>query len=95
MPEPARLASDRVIYSFSPEHPPAIIVESGDRIVIETRDAYDRQFQGNLDINSYLRERNSRPSNPATGPIFRPWRRARRWPRREGRKDRTWQEPAT
>ena len=70
MPEPARLASDRVIYSFSPEHPPAIIVESGDRIVIETRDAYDRQFQGNLDINSYLRERNSRPSNPATGPIF-------------------------
>ena len=70
MPGPARLASDQVIYSFSPEHPPAITLESGDSIVIETRDAYDRQFQGNLDINKYLRERNSRPSNPATGPIF-------------------------
>ena len=46
MPGPARLASDQVIYSFSPEHPPAITLESGDSIVIETRDAYDRQFQG-------------------------------------------------
>lgn len=70
MPQPARLASERVIYSFSPEHPPAIVLDSGDRIVVETRDAYDRQFQGNLDIDRYLRERSSRRSNPATGPIY-------------------------
>ncbi len=70
MPRPARLASDKVIYSFSPEHPPAIVVETGDRIVVETRDAYDRQFQRNLEIDKYLRERKTRPSNPATGPIF-------------------------
>ena len=69
MSQPARLASDQVVYSFSSEHPPAIFVEPGDRIVVETRDAYDRQFNGNLDIDRYLRERSSRTSNPATGPI--------------------------
>ena len=75
MPQPARLASDRVIYSFSPAHPPAIIVESGDRIVIETRDAYDRQFQDDLDVKIYLRERNSRSEQSGNRPYLRSRRR--------------------
>src|SRR3990172_2369491 len=70
MENPKRLSSDRVIYSFSPQHPPAMVIKSGDVVEVETRDAYDRQFQKNLDIRRYLRERSSRATNPATGPIF-------------------------
>jgi amidase len=70
MENPKRLSSDRVVYSFSPQHPPALVIKSGDIVEVETRDAYDRQFLENLDIERYLRERNSRPTNPATGPIF-------------------------
>lgn len=64
------LSSNRVIYEFSAQHPPAIVIKSGDVIEVETRDAYDRQFQKSLDIGRYLRERASHPTNPATGPIF-------------------------
>ncbi len=65
-----RLSSDRVVYSFSPQHPPALVIKSGDIVEVETRDAYDRQFRENPDIERYLRERGSRATNPATGPIF-------------------------
>jgi amidase len=70
MGNPKRLSGDRVIYSFSPQHPPALVVNSGDMVEVETRDAYDRQFRENPDIERYLRERGSHGSNPATGPIF-------------------------
>ncbi len=70
MPNTVRLSADNVIYSFSPHHHPAIEIESGDTLVVETRDAYDRQFDDNLDLERYLRERRSRPTNPATGPIY-------------------------
>lgn len=70
MSETVRLASDRVVYSFSPEHLPAISVESGDRIIVETRDSYDRQVKEDMDIKHYLQEGRFRPNNPATGPIF-------------------------
>lgn len=64
------LGADHVIYAFSPDNPPALAVDPGDTIVVETRDAYDRQFVGTPDLDRYLRERRSRPSNPATGPIY-------------------------
>jgi amidase len=70
MENPKRLSADRVVYSFSPQHSPVLVIQSGDIVEVETRDAYDRQFRENLDIERYLRERNSRPTNPATGPIF-------------------------
>jgi amidase len=66
----SHLSSDKVVYTFSSQHPPAIVIKSGDTVEVETRDAYDRQFRKNMDINHYLREKNLHPSNPATGPIF-------------------------
>lgn len=68
--KPKRLSADHVVYTFSRQHPPAIVVKSGTVLEVETRDAYDRQFQQSRDVNQYLRDRSSRPSNPATGPIF-------------------------
>lgn len=70
MSEPVRLTADHVVYTFSSEHPCAVEVASGTTLVIETRDAYDQQFQESLDVSRYLRERSSRPTNPATGPIY-------------------------
>jgi amidase len=70
MENPKRLSGDKVVYSFSPQDPPALVIKSGDIVEVETRDAYDWQFRENLDIERYLGERNSRPTNPATGPIF-------------------------
>ncbi|MDD2764623.1 MAG: acetamidase/formamidase family protein [Opitutaceae bacterium] len=70
MPEPIRLSAEKAVYTFSPGHPPAVAAESGATLDVETRDAYDRQFHESRDVNRYLRERRSRPSNPVTGPIF-------------------------
>ncbi len=64
------LSANHVIYSFSPEQPPAIAVPSGSTLVVETRDAYDRRFRRDLDVESFLRERAKGLSNPATGPVY-------------------------
>lgn len=69
MAEPIRLRADRVVYSFSPWHPPLVEVEPGATLEVETRDAYDRQFAEHQDVARYLRERAGRRSNPVTGPI--------------------------
>lgn len=65
-----RLNADAVVSSFSSAHPPAIEVASGCTMVVETRDSYDRCFQGGAGITAYLRDRRTRASNPVTGPIF-------------------------
>lgn len=70
MSEPVRLTADHVVYSFSPNRPSAIEVESGTVLAVETRDAYDRFFRQDLDANRYVSERRSHPTNPATGPIY-------------------------
>lgn len=70
MSGPLHVAADKVVYSFSPKHPPAAAVDAGATIVVETRDAYDRRFQRGVGIEQYLRERSGVPGNPATGPIF-------------------------
>jgi amidase len=69
MTEPIRVGAERVVYAFSPDDAPAVEVEPGATVLIETRDAYDRQFASHRDIDRYRRERSARRSNPATGPI--------------------------
>ena len=64
---PLRLAADRVIHSFSPDHPPALSVDPGTVLIVETRDTYNRRFQRGLKIDEYLRDRGE--LNPATGPV--------------------------
>lgn len=70
MTSPLRLSADHVVYSFSATHTPALELVSGQTVVIETRDAYDRFFSRNPDVAEYLRRRSSLRVNPATGPIF-------------------------
>ncbi|MEW5816596.1 MAG: acetamidase/formamidase family protein [Spirochaetota bacterium] len=64
------LEADKVIYSFSSKHKPAVEVDSGERIEIGVRDAYDRFFQRLPNIKQYLLYNEKSLSNPATGPIF-------------------------
>jgi amidase len=68
--EPVHLNADHIVYSFSPDHTSAVEVDSGTVLVVETRDAYDRFCRQDLDVNRYLSERPSHPTNPATGPIY-------------------------
>ena len=65
-----RLTAEHVIYHFGPDSAPVITVNSGDTLIIETRDAYDRFFAIDHNISRYLRKDHSHFSNPATGPIF-------------------------
>ena len=64
------LNADRVIFNFSADCLPVLEVDSGSTVAVETRDAYDRCFKRDPDIQPYLRDRKSRPGNPATGPVF-------------------------
>lgn len=66
---PRRLSARDVAYAFADDIAAVITIESGEAIVVETRDAYDRQFDDSLDIGRYLQERTRRPTNPVTGPI--------------------------
>ena len=65
-----RLDAERVICSFSSEHPPALAVDSGATLAVEVRDAYDRHFQREPDLAKFLRDRDGLLLNPATGPIY-------------------------
>ena len=64
-----RLDAKDVSYAFADDISPRMTIEPGATIVVETRDAYDRQFDESLDIRRYLRERAERATNPVTGPI--------------------------
>jgi amidase len=65
-----RLGAERAVYHFDAGAPPAVAVDPGTVLVLETRDAYDRRFAHDRDVARYLRERGSWASNPVTGPIF-------------------------
>jgi amidase len=58
-----RLSRDRHIYFLDPRSPPAITIESGDELLVETWDA----FEGGRDAAAFERKD---PKGPATGPIF-------------------------
>ncbi|WP_051120434.1 substrate-binding domain-containing protein [Carnobacterium maltaromaticum] len=62
-----RLNKQQVIYNFSKEHPPALIVENGATIQVETADCFTDQIDS---ANYAFSGLNWDQINPATGPIF-------------------------
>ena len=70
MTDIACLSREHYILSFSRENSPALEVEPGTTLQVETRDAYNRQFRQSLDVDRYIRDGGSRFTNPATGPIY-------------------------
>lgn len=64
-----RLTREHVIYAFARGQAPAITIESGDDIVVETLDSYNGCFNEGCTIEEYLRVRPNMSLNPATGPV--------------------------
>src|SRR5215216_432076 len=58
-----RLSRDHHIYYLDPAAPPAIVIESGDELLVETWDA----FEGIRDAAAFMAKD---PKGPATGPIY-------------------------
>ncbi|MEF9938297.1 MAG: acetamidase/formamidase family protein, partial [Carnobacterium sp.] len=62
-----RLNKQQVIYNFSKEHSPSLIVENGATIQVETADCFTDQIDS---ANYAFSGLNWDQINPATGPIF-------------------------
>ena len=60
------LAREHIIYTFDKRHPPALEIDSGDIVAIETYDARTGTIQRNEDL---LEKPHPDGANPATGPI--------------------------
>lgn len=62
------LGRDYLLYNFSPDNEPAIWVDPGATIQLETEDAGSGQIRRPEDVHTYV----SRPdyTNPTTGPIY-------------------------
>jgi amidase len=58
---------DKVVFSFSPKHKPAEHVALGEKILLETEDAFGGQV---IDENTSMKQLNWSRVNGATGPIF-------------------------
>ena len=56
-----------IIYSFSKDHAPAMTVDAGETVVIETYDCFENQIESN---DTELGSINWNQINPATGPIY-------------------------
>ena len=63
----ARVSSNNVFYSFSPEVVPAIIVDAGSIVEVETLDCFSNQI---VSENQLVTEIDFSKVNPATGPIY-------------------------
>jgi len=63
-----KLTSDHVIYRFSKDIPPALEVDIGEILVLETLDAFSGRITKVDD--AYLYEKKGKGLNPATGPIY-------------------------
>jgi amidase len=60
------LAREQIVYTFDKSHPPALEIDSGDVVEIETHDARTGTIQRNEDS---LEQPHPDGANPATGPI--------------------------
>lgn len=61
------LPNSQVVYSFSPSHPPALRVRSGDVVELETLDCFAGQLQ---EEGASLQSLDPGRQNPATGPVY-------------------------
>jgi len=61
-----RLASDKAVHSFSRKNKPAYFVDDGERVIIETKDAFSNLVRSDRTVFEGL---SMDRVNPATGPI--------------------------
>lgn len=61
-----RLGANRPIYSFSPKNKPALTVDDGETVVVETKDCFSGLVRG---PRTHLEDISMDDVNPATGPI--------------------------
>ena len=61
-----RLGKDRAIFEFATDNEPAYFVEEGERVLVETRDAFHGQLASSGDLFDNV---DMSSVNPATGPI--------------------------
>lgn len=62
-----RIPRDRIVYSLDKAHPPALEIDPGEVVCIETYDARTGTIRSDADL---LDRPHPKGSNPATGPIF-------------------------
>lgn len=62
-----RLTSDNYVFSMNKENDPAIYVDSGDRLKVETNDCFSGDVKSEADVISEI---DFERVNPATGPIY-------------------------
>jgi amidase len=62
-----RLSKASATYTFSAEHPPAIRIQPGETVVLETLDALDDQIHSDQDLASKV---DLNHVNAATGPVY-------------------------
>ncbi len=62
-----RIPRDRIVYSLDKAHPPALEIDPGEVVCLETYDARTGTIQSDADL---LEHPHPAGSNPATGPIF-------------------------
>ena len=61
-----KLTRDQIVYSLDKQHPPAITVDPGETLLLETHDARTGSIRSAADL---LDRPHPRGANPATGPI--------------------------
>lgn len=64
-----RIHRDQLIYAFSPDIPPVLTVDPGERVIVETYDASTGRIHQPEDLAAYLDVRDPHQVNPAGGPI--------------------------
>lgn len=61
------LTRDQVFFAFSPDLPPAVRIQQGEELTIETHDCFEGQIRTEKDLLSSL---DWEHVNPATGPVY-------------------------
>ncbi len=62
-----KLSSRKVIYQFSAKNPPAYVVKNGERVLVQTKDAFGSKLKSD---KSVFEDIELDTVNPATGPIM-------------------------
>jgi amidase len=64
---PTKITRDHVFFAFSPELKPALEVEQGEEVLMETHDCFEGQLRSEHDLVTAL---DWGHINPATGPVY-------------------------
>jgi amidase len=64
---PTKIKRENVFFAFSPELKPALTVEQGEEVLMETHDCFEGQLRSERDLVTAL---DWGHINPATGPVI-------------------------